>query len=91
MSPVLLMTLVILSGCNLAPPDVEICVTLPSYEGFCAFTFSKDERIIPKDEWARMQAGRFSMSADDFAQYQAFIEEACIRYKCKPRPRFPEY
>ena len=71
-----------LCGCAVTPPNAEICVSLPSGSAFCTYTLEDKDRTIPKDEWQAMQSGRFSMSPDEFAKYQSFVDEVCIRYTC---------
>lgn len=84
------MTLVISSNliaCALSPPNAEVCLTLASGDAFCTKTLSNDERMIGRSEWVNMQVGRFSLSADDFAKYQGFIDEACIKYSCSDKEK----
>ena len=73
------------SGCQLNPPDVEVCVTLGSRAGFCAMTLSDLERLIPIKEWHDQQVGRFSLSPEAFGEYQKFIERACELTKCSKK------
>ncbi len=76
------MSLSALVNCAVSPPDAEVCVELPSRDAFCSYTLSEKERVISKDDWQTMTPGRFSMSAEEFAKYQAFVDEVCIRFSC---------
>lgn len=74
-------------GCSLTPPNVEVCTELVSGEAFCAYTLEDRERIIPAEEWKAMQIGRFSIDAEGFAQYHAFVQKACEVAKCTKKEK----
>lgn len=78
----LILVSVFLISCSLKTPNVEVCITLPSYRAACKYSISGDERIIPADEWFDLMPGRFSLSADGFAKYQEFVKLACERQFC---------
>jgi hypothetical protein len=59
-----------------------VCVDLPSRSAYCTYTLTDDERMINADDWQKMSVSRFSLSAQDFAKYQSFITEVCIKEKC---------
>ena len=80
--PVILLLSMIISNCSPTIPNVEVCITLPTYTGYCKYTLSDDERIIPPTQWRAEQAGRISMTPEAFGEYQKFIEKVCIRQKC---------
>ena len=69
-------------GCSLKPPNTEVCIELLSGNAFCRYTLQDTERYLNKAEWDAISAGRFSMTAEGFGDYQKFIEEVCVRYKC---------
>jgi hypothetical protein len=71
----------------MAPPDAEVCVTLPSRSGFCQETLSDHNRLIPPAVWDLMQVGRFSLTAEDFGEYQSFVLRVCKKYKCTKKEK----
>lgn len=64
-----------------------MCFTKPNYEAFCAFTLEGQEMTIDKDTWYSIQPGRFSLSPEDFALYQKFVEKACELTTCTKKEK----
>lgn len=62
-------------------------MTLYSGDAFCQQTLSDDNRVIPADLWRYMQTGRFSLTAEDFGEYQSFVLRACKKYKCTSKEK----
>jgi hypothetical protein len=59
-----------------------VCITLPDRSAYCTHTLNGKERRISAEEWYTLQVGRISLDLDGYAQYQKFIEEACLKIKC---------
>ena len=72
-------------GCGLQIPNEEVCIELPTNGAFCTYTQKDEDRKVGPDEWDKESVGRFSMTAEAFGEYQKFITEACIRYKCSAK------
>jgi len=79
---VILLSSTLILSCSLTIPDEEVCVTLDDGSAFCDHTVSDISEHVDKEEWAAIQTGRFSMSAESFAAFQTFIESACEFVRC---------
>jgi hypothetical protein len=87
MLPVILLSSSLILGCSLTVPDVEVCVTLDDGSAYCEHTVSDINDYVDKEEWQAIQTGRFSMAAEDFAEYQTFVERACELATCTDKQR----
>ena len=60
---------------------------MPDLSGVCANTISDGKAHFPPDLWSDMQVGRFSMTAESFAEYQTFVESACELIECSVKQK----
>lgn len=73
---VLLISSILISGCSLEIPNIEICRD-DIESGFCAFTLGGEERTLEGNEWDIYRQHRLSMSAVGFGKFKKFILQAC--------------
>jgi hypothetical protein len=72
-----------LSGCgSVEIRDFEACADFGE-DAHCARFLDDETRDISPEEWQEMRVGRVSISAEDFAEIKAEIEQLCSAHKCK--------
>jgi hypothetical protein len=81
---VILLGLVIISGCgHFNPPNVEV-VTRLNNGAYGVYTIEGPETYYNEASWRKMEVGMFCLRPDDFGEVKKFIIEACKRaQKCE--------
>lgn len=86
-----MISLILLSvGCSTPLPDADPCLTKSDLSARCVNTLNPDQvRNIPKSVWwtPEMHVGRVSMAIEEFAEYQTFVEEVCLKITCTKKQR----
>lgn len=83
----LAISFVLFSGCCtngvVEVPNITAYVTLPaSGDGFGLKTVSKEENIIPKEDWDLLRRRGVTLLPEDYAQLRATIRRNCITNRC---------
>lgn len=72
----------LLTGCGLTIPNVEVCADEGRFGAYCKYTRSERERELNKAQWDALRAqGWFCMSPPAYGAYQKFVEQACNQNK----------
>lgn len=77
--PIVALFVLILSGCNISVPNVEVCGKIPGDGAACAWTIDGRERDLTEDEvieWEHSQ-GYFMIGVESWGAVKAFILKAC--------------